>query len=57
MHDLVIRDGKLIDGTGNAARSGDVAIRDGRITEVGKVAGPARRTIPVGPRAPSRQLP
>ena len=50
MHDLVIRDGKLIDGTGNTARSGDVAIRDGRITEVGKVAGPARRTIHAGGR-------
>jgi N-acyl-D-amino-acid deacylase len=50
MHDLVIRDGKLIDGTGNAPRSGDVPIRDGRITEVGKVAGPARRTIHAGGR-------
>ena len=29
MHDLVIRGGTLIDGTGAPARSGDVAIADG----------------------------
>ena len=26
MHDLVIRGGKIIDGTGNAAFNGDIAI-------------------------------
>jgi len=45
MHDLVIRGGTLIDGTGAAARTGDVAISDGRIREVGRVSGPARRTV------------
>jgi len=37
MHDLVIRGGTLIDGTGSPARTADVAIDDGIITAVGKV--------------------
>ncbi|MCC6918765.1 MAG: amidohydrolase family protein [Alphaproteobacteria bacterium] len=44
--DLVIRNGKIIDGTGAAARHGDVAVKDGVIVEVGaKIAGTARETI------------
>jgi len=35
----------IVDGTGSAARNGDVAIKDGIITAVGKVGGQARRTI------------
>jgi N-acyl-D-aspartate/D-glutamate deacylase len=45
MHDLVIRGGKIVDGTGEDAYAGDVAISDGTITEVGTVSGEARRTI------------
>ena len=45
MHDIVIRGGTIIDGTGQAAFTGDVAIAGGRITEVGGKAGPARREI------------
>jgi N-acyl-D-aspartate/D-glutamate deacylase len=45
MHDLVIRGGTLIDGSGAPARAGDVAISDGRIREVGRVSGSARRTL------------
>jgi N-acyl-D-amino-acid deacylase len=45
MHDLVIRGGTVVDGTGAARFAGDVAIRDGLIVEVGKVAGAARRVI------------
>src|SRR5581483_390988 len=37
MHDLVIRGGTLVDGTGAAPIAGDVAIDDGVITVVGKV--------------------
>ena len=36
-HDLVIRNGRVVDGTGAPARSADVAIDDGRITAVGQV--------------------
>jgi N-acyl-D-aspartate/D-glutamate deacylase len=35
MSDLLVRGGKLIDGTGAPARRADVRIRDGRIAEVG----------------------
>ncbi|HXK26324.1 MAG TPA: amidohydrolase family protein [Myxococcota bacterium] len=43
--DLVIRGGTLVDGTGAPARAGDVAIRGGRIAELGAVKGNARRTL------------
>ena len=39
MHDLVIRGGKVVDGTGNDEVNADVAVSDGRITEVGVVQG------------------
>jgi len=45
MHDLVIRGGRIVDGTGREPFAGDVAVSDGRITEVGRVEGPARREI------------
>jgi len=45
MHDLVIRGGKIVDGSGRAAFSGDVAVDDGCISEVGEVSGEARRSI------------
>src|SRR4029079_6222869 len=45
MHDIVIRGGKIIDGTGKAAFGGDIAIADGRIAGVGGKQGPARREI------------
>ena len=45
MHDIVIRGGTIIDGTGKAAFTGDVAIAGGRIAAVGGKQGPARREI------------
>jgi N-acyl-D-aspartate/D-glutamate deacylase len=44
-HDLVIRGGTVIDGTGAPARTADVAITDGVITTLGDVEGTATRTI------------
>ena len=44
-HDLVIRGGTVVDGTGAPARTADVAIDGGRITEVGAVDGRGRREI------------
>ena len=38
-HDLVIRGGSVIDGTGGERFNGDVAVTDGKITEVGSVTG------------------
>jgi N-acyl-D-aspartate/D-glutamate deacylase len=45
MHDLVIRAGTVVDGTGALGRTADVAISDGVVTAVGRVDGPARREI------------
>jgi N-acyl-D-amino-acid deacylase len=44
--DLVIRNGRVIDGTGSPWYSGDVGIRGGRIAAIGQLANaPARKTI------------
>ena len=45
MYDLIIRGGKLVDGTGAPARHADVAIDGDRIVAVGEDLGEARRTI------------
>ena len=45
MHDIVIKGGTIVDGTGTAARTGDVAIDGDRIVVVGGTAGPAKRVI------------
>jgi N-acyl-D-aspartate/D-glutamate deacylase len=45
MFDIVIKGGRLADGSGRPAQSGDLAIAGGRIVEMGQVSGPARRTI------------
>lgn len=44
-HDLVIRGGTIVDGTGAPPFAGDVAVSGGRITEVGRVDGTAARTL------------
>ena len=43
--DLLITNARIIDGTGSASVTGSVAVRDGRIAGVGRVAGAAVRTI------------
>jgi N-acyl-D-aspartate/D-glutamate deacylase len=45
MHDLVIRNGNVIDGSGAPGRAADVAIDGDRIVEVGTVVGTGRREI------------
>jgi N-acyl-D-amino-acid deacylase len=45
MHDIVIRGGTIVDGTGKAGFTGDVAVAGGRIAAVGGKQGPARRDI------------
>ena len=44
-HDLVIRGGTVIDGTGADRRTADVAVTGGIVAEVGKVAGAGHREI------------
>ncbi len=45
MHDLIIRGGTLVDGTGTPARKCDVAVDADRISAVGTDLGPCRREI------------
>src|SRR5579862_6867289 len=45
MYDLLIRGGTIVDGTGKAPFTGDVAIEDDRIVAVGVVDGQATREI------------
>jgi N-acyl-D-aspartate/D-glutamate deacylase len=44
-HDLVIRGGTVVDGTGAPARSADVAISGGRVVAVGEVDGRGAREV------------
>ena len=45
MHDLVIRGGLVVDGTGAEGRVADIAIDNGLVTEVGTVVAGGRREI------------
>ena len=44
-YDVVIRTGLIVDGNGGGPVTGDVAVADGIIREVGRVAGAGRREI------------
>jgi len=41
--DVVITGGRIVDGTGNPWFSGDLAIKDGRVAEIGRI-DPSRAT-------------
>jgi N-acyl-D-amino-acid deacylase len=45
MHEIVIRGGTIVDGTGAAPFTGDIAIDGGKIAAVGGKAGPGRRML------------
>ncbi len=46
MDEIIIINGRIVDGTGAPAFMGDIAVNAGRITEVGSLAGrPAQRVI------------
>jgi len=47
-HDLVIRGGFIVDGTGAPGRHGDLAVSGGRIAEVGTVSGRGAREVDAG---------
>ena len=45
MHDLVIRAGTIVDGTGQAPFTADIAVSNATITEIGKELGSARQEL------------
>jgi N-acyl-D-aspartate/D-glutamate deacylase len=44
-YDLLVKNGRIIDGSGRPAFHGDVAVAHGKIVELGRLDGPARRVI------------
>jgi N-acyl-D-aspartate/D-glutamate deacylase len=44
-YDLLIKNGTVIDGTGAPRRQADVAVKDGKIAEIGKIKDGASKTI------------
>ncbi|MGC2442837.1 N-acyl-D-amino-acid deacylase family protein [Candidatus Binatus sp.] len=44
-YDLIVKNGTVIDGTGAFRRRADVAVKDGKVAEIGKVTDTAKETI------------
>jgi N-acyl-D-amino-acid deacylase len=44
-YDILIKNGRIVDGSGGPSFRGDVGIKDGKIVEIGKLSGPAERTV------------
>ena len=52
-YDLLIKNGRVVDGSGMPSFRADVGIKDGKIGEIGKLSGPAAKTIDADGRAVS----
>jgi N-acyl-D-aspartate/D-glutamate deacylase len=50
-YDLLIKDGRVVDGSGMPSFRADVGVKDGKIAEIGKLSGPAAKTIDADGRA------
>jgi N-acyl-D-aspartate/D-glutamate deacylase len=50
-YDLLIKNGRIIDGSGRPAYNGDVGVAQGKIVETGRLDGPARHVIEADGRA------
>ena len=46
-YDLLLKNGRIVDGTGGPSYEGDVAVVDGRIAETGRLGSTAKRVIDV----------
>jgi len=45
MFDLVVKNAQILDGSGGKARSGDLAVSQGKIVEIGPKLGAAKETV------------
>jgi N-acyl-D-amino-acid deacylase len=50
-YDFLIKNGRVIDGSGMASFHGDVAVKGGKIVEIGKLSGAADAVVDVGGQA------
>jgi N-acyl-D-amino-acid deacylase len=50
-YDVLIKNGRVVDGSGMPSFHGDVAIKDGKIVEIGKLSGAAQQVVDVGGQA------
>src|SRR5271170_6286306 len=46
-YDVLIKNGRVIDGSGMPGFAGDVAVKDGKIAEIGKLSGAADQVVDV----------
>ena len=47
-YDILIKNGRIVDGSGGPSFRGDIGVKDGKIAEIGKLSGPATRTVDAG---------
>src|SRR3954470_6448148 len=52
-YDLLIKNGRIVDGSGMPSFMGDVAVKNGKIAEIGKLSGAADQIVDAGGRAVS----
>jgi len=45
MYDLILKGGRIYDGSGMPSYHGDVGIKDGKIAEIGRLNGAAKKTL------------
>jgi N-acyl-D-aspartate/D-glutamate deacylase len=48
MYDLILKGGRIYDGSGLASFIADLAIRDGRIEAIGRIKEPAAQVLDAG---------
>ena len=56
-YDILIKNGLIVDGSGGPSYRGDVGVKDGKIVEIGKLSGPATRTVDAGGQVVAPELP
>ena len=56
MYNLIIRNGRVVDGSGLPAFTADVAVTEGRVARIGRIGAEARHTIDAEGRVVARDL-